>query len=74
MTLAAPFLWWFGGFLACSGIVAFTRHKGIGLVMILIAGLLTFWASMGTTLKLPAPQVNPSPVHSSSSPSSSHSG
>ncbi len=63
MTVTGVILWWLGGFLTASAIAGFSRHKGLGLILLLLGGLLTFWAYTGTSVNVPMPQVHPSASH-----------
>jgi hypothetical protein len=65
--VAGAVLWWLGGAATMAAIVGFARHKGLGIILLTVGGLLTFWAYTGSTISVPVPQV-----HQSVTPSASH--
>lgn len=67
MTLAAPFLYWLAGAAGFAAFIGFNRHKGLGLLMVILSGLLTFWAATGTSLNVHEPSI----IHSHVTPSPS---
>ncbi len=61
MTAQGAILWWLGGAATAAAVAGFARHKGLGVIMLIFAGLLTFWAYTGSSINVPVPQVHPSP-------------
>lgn len=67
MTIAAPFLFIGAGVVIGWVIPAFGRHHFFGITMLIIAGLLLFFAFQGASLTVPKITVvrpSPSPSHS----------
>lgn len=63
-TLGAAVLYFIGGLLTGASLSGFQRHKALGGVMLVAAGVAVVFALIGNSVKVDAPTV--SPVHSAS--------
>lgn len=67
MTIAMGWLWWVGGAVTALAVAGWSRHKAIGIALLVVGVVLTIFAFAGKSVTVNAPQVHSSPSAVSSS-------